>query len=94
MRCWCVVWAISECKLQLDVRKDKENIVVYLSEQTLALNEVTVTAERKAIDATTAYTLGRTALDHLQSVSVSDALSLFARRTDQQVQEFDFFPLR
>ena len=66
----------SECKLQLDVRKDKENIVVYLSEQTLALNEVTVTAERKAIDATTAYTLGRTALDHLQSVSVSDALSL------------------
>ena len=66
----------SEYKLQLDVRKDKENIVVYLSEQTLALNEVTVTAERKAIDATTAYTLGRTALDHLQSVSVSDALSL------------------
>lgn len=66
----------SEYKLQLDVRKDKENIVVYLSEQTLALNEVTVTAERKATDATTAYTLGRTALDHLQSVSVSDALSL------------------
>lgn len=66
----------SEYKLQLDVRKDKENIVVYLSEQTLALNEVTVTAERKATDATTAYTLGRTALDHLQSVNVSDALSL------------------
>ena len=53
-----------EYKLQLDVRKDKENIVVYLSEQTMALNEVTVTAERKTTDATTAYTLGRTALDH------------------------------
>ena len=32
----------SEYKLRLDVKKDKENIVVYLSEQTLALNEVTL----------------------------------------------------
>lgn len=52
------------------------NVVFYLSETSLALDEVTVTAERKANDAATTYTLNRTALDHLQSVSVTDALSL------------------
>ena len=51
-------------------------MLFYLSETSLALDEVTVTAERKANDAATAYTLNRTALDHLQSVSVTDALSL------------------
>ena len=52
------------------------DVVFYLSETSLALDEVTVTAERKANYAATTYTLNRTALDHLQSVSVTDALSL------------------
>lgn len=52
------------------------DVVFYLFETSLALDEVTVTAERKANDAATTYTLNRTALDHLQSVSVTDALSL------------------
>ena len=52
------------------------DVLFYLSETSLALDEVTVTAERKANDAATTYTLNRTALDHLQSVSVTDALSL------------------
>lgn len=52
------------------------DVLFYLSETSLALDEVTVTAERKANDAATTYTLSRTALDHLQSVSVTDALSL------------------
>ena len=51
-------------------------VVFYLTEMSLALDEVTVTAERKANAAATTYTLSRTALDHLQSVSVADAFSL------------------
>ena len=55
--------------------KDK-NPTIYLKEATLALDEVTVTARRKADDATTAYTIDRTVLDHLQSISVADAISM------------------
>lgn len=66
----------AEYHLLLNIKSDQENVKVFLSEMTLALDEVTVTAERKATEATTAYTLNRTALDHLQSVSVKDALSL------------------
>lgn len=51
-------------------------VVFYLTEMSLALDEVTVTAERKANVAATTYTLSRTALNHLQSVSVADAFSL------------------
>lgn len=65
----------AEKKVEINIHKDI-NTVLYLSEVSLALNEVTVTAERKTSDAATAYTLNRTALDHLQSISVSDALSL------------------
>lgn len=65
-----------ERKQSLYVNKDIDGMVVYLSEQTLELNEVTITAEKKNNEAATSYTLNRTALDHLQSVSVSDALSL------------------
>lgn len=66
----------SEYRLSLQVNADMGPVRVYLSELTLALKEVTVTAERKSADAATAYTLNRTALDHMQNVSISDAMSL------------------
>lgn len=65
----------TEKKEKIHLRNNTD-MLFYLSETSLALDEVTVTAERKANDAATTYTLSRTALDHLQSVSVTDALSL------------------
>ena len=51
-------------------------VIIYLSELSLALDEVTITAEKSVQEATTTYTLNQTALNHLQSVCVTDALSL------------------
>ena len=65
-----------EKRLFISVTNDIGNLVIRISEQTLALDEVTVIAERKKSEAATSYTLNRTALDHLQSISVSDAFSL------------------
>ena len=69
----CLGYAIQE--LNLRSYKDKP-LTIYLKEATLALDEVTVTAKRKTDDATTAYTIDRTVLDHLQSISVADAVSM------------------
>ena len=55
--------------------KDITGVRVQLPEMSLALDEVTVTARRKA-DATTTYSIDRTALDHIQGVSISDITSL------------------
>ena len=65
----------TEKKEKIRLSKNTQ-VVYYLTETSLALEEVTVTAERKAHAAATTYTLNRTALDHLQSVSVADAFSL------------------
>ena len=58
------------------VDKDIADIKVSLPEMSLALDEVTVTARRKATDATTTYSIDRTALDHIQGISISDITSL------------------
>ena len=58
------------------VRKNETGVLVLLSEKSLALDEVTVTAKRKATDATTTYSMDRTALDHLQGISISDVMAL------------------
>lgn len=63
--------------IKVYVSKAKANdVTVFLPEMSLAIDEVTVTAHRKTEDATTAYIIGRTALDHLQAVSVADVMSL------------------
>lgn len=56
--------------------KDIVGLTISLSEMSLALNEVTVTAKRKTTDATTTYSIDRTALDHLQGISISDIVGL------------------
>ena len=77
--------------VKVHVSKDKANVVtVYLPEMSLAIDEVTVTARRKTDDATTAYTIGRTALDHLQAVSVADVMSLLpGERTNRSFKLTD-----
>ena len=56
--------------------KDVTGVKALLSEMSLSLNEVTVTAKRKATDATTTYSMDRTVLDHLQGISISDIVGL------------------
>ena len=63
-------------RIPITVTEGMKPIVSYLPEMNLSLSEVTVTARRKTSDATTAYTIDRTALDHLQNISVADAMSL------------------
>ena len=57
-------------------QKDVTGIKAMLTEMSLALNEVTVTAKRKVADATTTYSMDRTVLDHLQGISISDIVGL------------------
>lgn len=71
----CLGYVTQNVKVYVSKAKTND-VTVYLPEMSLAIDEVTVTARRKTEDATTAYTIGRTALDHLQAVSVADVMSL------------------
>lgn len=63
-------------KLDINVSQDVEKFNILLSEDNLALNEVTVTAQRKESEATTTYTIDRNAIDHLQVLDVAQLTSL------------------
>jgi outer membrane receptor protein involved in Fe transport len=60
----------------LDVVKDLPRLRITLKQETLKLDEVTVTAQRKHNESTTSYTIDRTALDNQQIISVSDLSTL------------------
>ena len=55
---------------EISVRKNLTDIVIRLSLNTLALQEVVVTAEKSKDNINTTQTIGRTALDHLQMSGV------------------------
>lgn len=59
----------------IEVTHDIGQLTMILEENTLALKEVTVTA-RKNTGLSASYIMDRTALDHLQMISVTDAMSL------------------
>ncbi len=60
----------------LKVERNIDNFKIVLDEMSLALDEVTVTSRRKVTDATTTYSIDKTALDHIQGVSVVDVSAL------------------
>jgi len=60
----------------LDINKDIPRMRITLKQETLKLDEVTVTAQRKNNESTTSYTIDRTALDNQQIISVSDLSTL------------------
>ena len=66
----------ADASFTVNVKHDVKGIITMLSEQSLALDEVTVTAKRKITDATTTYSMNRTVLDHLQGISISDVMAL------------------
>ncbi len=61
-------------KIQVD--KNKDDLIFYLAEDNLQLNEVVVTAEKKTEDLTTAYTIERAALDQLQVLNITEISAL------------------
>ena len=60
----------------LQVRGSIDNLVIVLQEQTLALDEVVVTAERSKDELNTTRKIERTALDHLQMSGLSNIAAL------------------
>ena len=58
--------------ITLDITRDIPRLRILLKQESLKLDEVTVTARRKHDEATTSYTIDRTALDNQQMVNLSD----------------------
>lgn len=63
-------------KLELDIRRDLKGLVIELDEDNLKLDEVVVTAQKKAGELTTSYTMDRTTLDHAQILNITDIETL------------------
>ena len=63
-------------QLTIDITKDIPRLHITLKQETLKLDEVTVTAQRKQNEATTSYTIDRTALDQQQILNLGDIATL------------------
>jgi hypothetical protein len=63
-------------KREFVVRRNMKPLKIFLQEDDLTIEEVTVTAKRTQNEAASTYSLDRTALDHSQIISVSDVGSL------------------
>lgn len=63
--------------IERTIQVDRDlDMPIMMTASTLALKEVTVTAKRKIGEAGTVTTIGRQALDHLQAMSLADAIQL------------------
>lgn len=62
--------------IEIDVRKDIENLDIKLHENSLALDEVVVTAQKAKDGLGTTHSLGRDALNHLQLSNMTDVAAL------------------
>ncbi len=62
--------------LEIDVRKDIEDLDIKLHENSLALDEVVVTAQKAKDGLGTTHSLGRDALNHLQLSNMTDVAAL------------------
>ena len=70
----CLGYARRE--LQISITKDIPRLRITLKQENLKLDEVTITARRRSDEATTSYTIDRTALDQQQILNVSDISTL------------------
>ena len=62
--------------LPLDIKRDMPRLNIVMKQENLRLDEVTVTAHRKRDEATTSYTIDRTALDQQQILNIGDIATL------------------
>lgn len=63
-------------RMEIDVKKDIEGLEIRLYENSLALDEVVVTAQKAKDGLGTTHSLGRDALNHLQMSNMSDVAAL------------------
>lgn len=63
-------------KAAVDVRKGMETVSVVMVESSFRLDDVVVTARSGAVGASTASSISRTAIDHLQATSLGDIMEL------------------
>ena len=62
--------------ITLNITKDIPRLQIQLKQESLKLDEVTVTAKRKRDETTTSYSIDRTTLDNQQVLNVSDIAAL------------------
>lgn len=62
--------------ITLNITRDIPRLQIQLKQESLKLDEVTVTAKRKRDEATTSYSIDRTTLDNQQVLNVSDIAAL------------------
>lgn len=62
--------------VEIDIHTDVKDLVFKLKESNLSLSEVVITAKEKTEAVTSAYTIDRAALDHLQTQTIADITSL------------------
>ena len=60
----------------MNITKDMPRLRITLKQESLKLDEVTVTAKRKTDEATTSYSIDRTTLDNQQLLNLSDITTL------------------
>ncbi|MGC3979232.1 MAG: carboxypeptidase-like regulatory domain-containing protein [Paludibacteraceae bacterium] len=53
-----------------------KEVILHISEESLSLKEVVVTAQKKKGEIATSYTIDRNSINHMQATSISDVLSL------------------
>ena len=70
----CLGYAKRE--LTMNVTSDMPRMRITLKQENLKLDEVTVTARRRTDEATTSYTIDRTALDQQQILNLGDIATL------------------
>ena len=63
-------------ELAMNITRNMPRLRITLKQESLKLDEVTVTAKRKADEATTSYTIDRTTLDNQQLINVGDITTL------------------
>ena len=63
-------------KAEVEVRKDMGIITISMSESSFRLDDVVVTAKPSSVGASTASTISRAAIDHLQATSLGDVMEL------------------
>ena len=82
--------------VMVDVEKDMDGIVVTLHENSLALDEVVVTAQKAKDGLSTSHNLGRDALNHLQLSNMTDVAALLpgGKTTNPDLTQENHFSLR
>ena len=82
--------------IPLDIKGDMPRLTIRLKTENLQLEGVTVTAKRKRDEATTSYTIDRTALDQQQILNISDVETLLpgGKSTNPSLMNDDRLALR